>query len=349
MDPRLSMRLGHAIESGHLSSGPIGTELEEKLAALLEIPHVTLTTSGSTALLILYRILGLNENTEAILPTRTFQATANAATFLRAKVVPTEVDDRGLMSARHLEAAITSKTKVVVPVHLNGRACDMRELQRVAKSRGLFVIEDAAQALFSRGESGFCGTVADAGIFSLGVTKFLTSAQGGAIVTRNSGLHREIAKYLRHAVTFEPRERYSEFGFNFRLPDLSSALALAQLTELESSKERFLDVERRYRELLRGRTDLGLIECDLERGELPVWTEVLCPRRDDLVRHLDSLGIEARPFSPSLHECDYLGSEPNARFPNASLFAREGLILPCGPELEAEDFERVRVGLETFV
>jgi perosamine synthetase len=349
LNPELGTRLGQAIEAGQLSYGRVGHELESKFARALDVPFVTLTSSGSAALLVLYRILGLGPESEVIIPTRTFQATANAAAFLRASLVTADVDDRGLLNTDHARAAFSPRTKVIVPVHLNGRACETESIVALAKSRGAFVVEDAAQAMFSRGKAGFCGTGTDAGIFSLGVTKFLTSGQGGLIVTRDEALHREVRKYLLQAVAMEPREHYPAFGFNFRLADLLSTVALQQFEQRDELRDKYLDLYHRYSKALRGHSHLRLIETKVEAGEIPIWIEAMSPRRDELVRHLSENGIEARSFAPSLHDCAYLEARRPAGFEdNAKRFSDDGLILPCGPELSTRDFERVLSAIDSF-
>jgi len=345
------MELGQAIQHGNLSYGSVGARFEEALSRELEVPYVTLVTSGSVGLLVALRCLGVSAGDEVIVPARTFQATANAAVFLGARAIPVDVlEHSALMDPAALEPAITPRTRAIIPVHLNGRACEMEPLQKIADRHGIPIVEDAAQALFSRGRHGLCGTSGKIGVFSLGVTKFLTSAQGGVLVTRDAAIHTEIRRYLKHAVEFSPEELYPEFGFNFRLPDLLTTLAFRQFNERNELKNRYLEVHARYRDLLGSSSRLTLLPSDRGSGEIPIWTEVLARDRAAVVSRLESLGIESRPFIPSMNECAYLGANPSAKqFPRASLFSAAGLTLPCGPELGSDAFRRISQALEPLL
>src|SRR3989338_9636586 len=153
-----------AIRMKNISQGKLTLEFEQKLAEILEVPYVVCTTSGSMALLMAYMALGIKPGDEIIIPNRTFIATAHAAMLLGAKGVLVDArPDLPTMDVSQLEREVTARTRAIMPVHLNGRAVDMTAVNQVAKEYGLLVVEDAAQALFSRNADGFLGTQSDAG------------------------------------------------------------------------------------------------------------------------------------------------------------------------------------------
>ena len=165
-------RIGNSIRNEHVSMGAVTAEFENQLAAFLGVPHVVATTNGSTAILMALMAAGVGPGDEVIVPNRTWIASAHAPKLLGAQAVLVDVEQtRPIIDAAKIESAITSRTKAIIPVHLNGRSADMRRISLLAKKYGLFIIEDAAQALGSKNADGFLGTQSDIGCFSLSVAK----------------------------------------------------------------------------------------------------------------------------------------------------------------------------------
>jgi dTDP-4-amino-4,6-dideoxygalactose transaminase len=178
-----------AIVHAHVTMGPLVGQLEEKIAEALGGPYAVATPSGTAALVLALMAVGVRPGDEVIVPNRTFIATAHAALLLGARVVLADVrEDLPLMDTAALPGKITSRTKVVMPVHLNGRSVDMEAVNRLAAQHGLYVVEDACQALLSRNAGGFLGTQSHVGCFSLGITKLVASGFGGVAVTRDRTL-----------------------------------------------------------------------------------------------------------------------------------------------------------------
>ena len=179
-------KVTEAISNGHISQGPITEEFETRLAEALDVPYVVATTSGSVALLMALMAFGIQPDDEVIVPNRTWIATAHAVKMIGAKVVLVDVQpDLPIMEVAQLEQKITPRTKAIIPVHLSGRSADMDAIREIAKAHGLLIIEDAAQALFSKYRGEYCGTQSDAGCFSFSVAKLLPTGQGGAIAIRS--------------------------------------------------------------------------------------------------------------------------------------------------------------------
>lgn len=338
-----------AYNARNLSYGPYGQKFERQLANILNIKHVMLTTSGSTALLVALKALGISNGDEVIVPNRTFQATANAAEFLGAKIVLVDVNSAdGLIDTSKIEEAITPKTKAIIVVHLNGKSVNMAEVLRIRERYGIKIIEDTAQAFYSKNHNQYLGTIGDIGCFSMGVTKFMTTGQGGFVVTNIDELSEKMRRNLFHAQTGIDDKKFNEPGFNFRMPDLLSSLALSQIEELDAKKSKFLSIYNQYESDINKMTHIKLLSCKIDKGEVPIWVEVLSNKRDQLFSYLKEKKIETLKFYPSLHRAPYLSSQNGRDYSNSLIFEEQGLILPCGPDISSDKVIKVINALREF-
>ena len=336
-----------AIVSEHISQGPITTEFENLLAQALGIPYVVATTSGSTAILMALMALGIQAGDEVIVPNRTWIATAHAPRMLGAKVVLVDVrPDIPVMDVNLVRKKITSRTRAIIPVHLNGRAVDLEQLQNIAKEYGLYVIEDAAQSFLSQHSGKYLGTESDVGCFSLSVAKLISTGQGGFVVTKDSSIYERLKKIRTHGVDDVIHCVYSQMGFNFRMTDLQASIGIAQLKGIQNRIGHIKKVYGKYVSELKQLPFLKLIPVSMTIGEIPIYVEVLCEERDRLVSFLASHGIQARPFYPDLDTADYLGV--SGEFPNSRIFGKYGLVLPCGSSQPLENIDRVIEVLRSY-
>ncbi|MBI4061182.1 MAG: DegT/DnrJ/EryC1/StrS family aminotransferase [Elusimicrobia bacterium] len=339
---------GQAILEGRLSMGKVTEELERRLAELLGVPYVVCTTSGSAALYLGAAAAGLGPGTEALLPNRTFMATAHAVLLAGGSVrlVDTRADCT-LIDEDAIEARITKKTKAVIVVHLNGNSVDMVKVRKIADKHGLMVIEDAAQAFYSKDKNGFLGTQSDIGCFSLGVTKLITCGQGGCVVTRKKEIYERLLLLRGHGVKDTFEAKYERFGFNFKFNDIAAAVALVQLGKLEAKKKAHLALHHYYCAALKGLDHVEVLPVKESLGNLPLWVEALVDDRANVIKLLAEEKIQSRPYLPNLSDSAYLG-EQGARFPNSERFAQRGLFLPSGPDLPMEAAERTVAALKAM-
>jgi len=340
--------VARAMAEEHLSLGPVTREFEVGMARALGAPFAVATTSGSVALLLAMMAVGLKPGDEVLMPDRTFIATAHAAMLLGARPVLVEVrEDLPLMDLADLEAKISPRSRAIVPVHLNGRAENLEAIGRLAEAHGLVVVEDAAQALFSRQRGGCLGTRSLAGCYSLGVTKLLTTGQGGLVVTGDAELAERLVRFRSHGMIDVLAEGTSRLlGFNFKFNDLLASVGLAQLERVAERLVRVRAVYERYAQGLAGLDFIRLIPVDLARGEVPLWVEARSPWREELIACLAGQGIEVRRLHPSLHLSPHLNGGQG--FPRSLAFGREGLILPCGPDQPLENVERTIEALRSW-
>ena len=332
------VKVKESILNRHISQGPITEKFESRLGKLLDVPYVVLTTSGSTALLMALIACGVKTKDEVIIPNRTFIATANAPLLLGAKVKLVDVEfPRQVIDLKKLNKAITPRTKVIIPVHLNGRAADIKGIHKLAAKYGIKVIEDATQALCSRNHFGYLGTQSDMGVFSLAMTKLITTGQGGFVITRNKETFKKLQKIKNQGVSPGWGRNHDVLGLNFKFNDILAAIGLSQLERIEGNVAALKNVYDYYNKALDELEFIKIIDVDVKRGELPLWTEVLCVERDKLVELLRRKKIQALPLSPSICEIRHLKTQNDFKY--SKIYSKYGLILPCGPDQRSRDLK----------
>lgn len=338
-----------AILKGNISLGQLSEKLEKRLARLLDVPFVVMTTSGSSAILMALIASGVQSEDEVILPNRTFIATAHAPLLLGARVRLIDcLEESPLIDPLQVEKAITKRTKAIIPVHLNGRSCDLTNLLKISERYNVSLIEDAAQAMFSRPskKEGFLGTHGDLGCFSLGVTKFITSGQGGFVVTRNKKLYKRLKLIRIHGVKSPLAESFNDFGFNFRYTDMQAAVALKQIDKIPQKKKMHIYLYNFYREKIKKMKTIRILEVDITKGELPLWIEIVCENRDKLFDHLKKFGIQCRKSNPNLNDSPHI--KQKGSFPRSAFFKKRMLALPCGPDQDISNIKYTIKSLESF-
>jgi len=340
-------RLVQAVNHEHISQGDVTAEFERQIGKILGVPYVVATTSGSMALLMALMAAGVGPGDEVVVPNRTWIATAHAALLLGAKPVLIDVvKDVPLMNVAELESKITDRTKVIMPVHLNGRSVNMRELNQIAIKHGVKVVEDAAQAFCARNADGFLGVQSFAGCFSLSVAKIIATGQGGFVVTRNEETYQHLKAMRTHGVRDVINCTYTRPGFNFRFTDIHASIGLAQLERLPGRIARVKAIYEKYAAAVPQLSYLRFLPVDVAGGAIPIYIEVLCPERARLVSFLAERGIQVRPFYPDLHRAPYLTT--SALFPNSEIFGEQGIFLPSGPDQPLDNVEKVLAALREF-
>ena len=334
--------VARSIRESHINNGPVCREMERRLADQLGMPHAVLTTSGSMALLMSLLACDVKPGDEVITPAFGFIAGAHAIQLCGATVRLVDVlPDRPAIDPAEVAAAISPRTRAILIVHPNGRGrpCDMAALQALAAEHRLALIEDCAQALCSRNGDFRLGTRSDAAAFSLGITKLITTGEGGFVATRLPDTCHRLLKLRNHGTLAIADNRFDEFGFNFRFTDIQASIGLAQLDALPRKIAALRRVYEFYRSRLAGLHYLRLLPVDVDRGELPIWVEVLCADRDRVARLLADRGIQPRPFHPCLADSRHLAARCPGHFPWSRFYAAHGMILPSGPDQPAEHLE----------
>jgi dTDP-4-amino-4,6-dideoxygalactose transaminase len=329
--------------SGSCVLGPVVQNFESELAAHCGTAHAIGVSSGTDALLAALLASGVGPGDEVVTTPFTFAATAQAIARTGARPVFADIDGATLnLDPAAAEAACGPRTKAILPVHLFGLLANMEALDRVAKSRGLALIEDAAQAFGAERSGKRAGSWGIAGCHSFYPTKVLGAAgDAGAVTTSDPLLANRLRNLRVHGAGGDGS--HVEIGGNFRLDAVQARVLSAKLPLLE----RFLSARRghaaAYLEALAG-TDFVLPFED-PSGQR-VWSQFCLrhPRRDDLRAHLAARGIETGVYYPvplHLEPCFSPLGHGRGDFPNAELASREILALPIFPELRTDERDRV--------
>lgn len=309
--------VAQALESTWISGGPFIDKFETELGSYLGVPHAVTAANGTAALHLALLALDVGAGDEIIVPGFAFMAVANVALHLGATPVFADVDPASwCMSASSIERLLTSKTRLIVPVHTYGNVCEMDEILGLANSRGIAVIEDVAEAFGSRYRGQQAGTLGVMGSFSFHATKTITTGEGGLVVTSDAALYDRLTLYRSHGMRRSKRWYWHEvIGHNFRLTNLQAALGCAQLEQIERILAARKRIHEEYRQLLSDTPGLTLqdfgtnVEPVLWAIGLRLDLKAYTQGRDEVLRQLLEAGIEARPgfyaasLMPHLYHC----------------------------------------------
>ena len=341
-------KVTQSIRNENISMGAVTEEFENKMADALDVPYVLATVNGSVALLMSMMALGIKAGDEVIVPNRTWIATAHAPMMLGAKLIMVDVlPTRPVMDTSLIKEKINSRTRAIIPAALCGCAVEMEDIWNIARDYNIFVVEDAAQALFSKYKGIYMGTKSDLGCFSMSISKLVTSGQGGFITIQNKNLYEELQLIRTHGVkNVIDASPFMRMGFNFRYTDLHASIALVQLGKVQNRISNIKKIYSLYQEALKKINGINLIPVDIEHGEIPLYVEVIVDEREKLVEYLSSKNIQTRRIYPDLDSAKYLDCE--GAYPNSRIFGKKGLVLPCGPDQPIDNIERVIESLFLF-
>jgi dTDP-4-amino-4,6-dideoxygalactose transaminase len=342
-------------DSQRFIMGPEIRALEEEMARLLDVRHAIAVSSGTDALLLALMALDIKPGDEVITSTYSFFATAGAIVRLGARPVLVDIDPATFNLVPGLvEAAVTPRTKAMIPVHLFGLAADMDPLLDIAARKHIAVVEDAAQAIGATYKSRLLGGLGAFGCFSFFPSKNLGAfGDAGLVTTNDDGLAKQARLLRTHGM--EPKYYHHLVGANFRMDALQAAVLRVKAPHLHAWTEGRRANAQRYRSLFR---DAGL----LDRVVLPVEPEdrrhifnqfvIRTPERDALKAHLDERGIGTEIYYPvpfHLQPCFSDLGHRRGDFPQAEQAAADSLALPIYGELTAAQQEIVVAAVGEFV
>lgn len=316
-----------AMNSGWISSlGPYVKKFEDAWAAWNGTAYGVACSSGTTALVLALRALGVKEGDEVIVPEFTMIATAWAVTYCGATPVFVDCRDDLNMDPELIEQAITSKTKVIMPVHIYGRSCDMKKIMRIAYDYNLFVIEDSAEGHGIKPKG-------DIACFSFFANKIITTGEGGMCLTNDPRL----AAQMKHlsSMAFDQNHTFlhKKISYNFRMTNLQAAVGLAQVEQFDQILEMRRNVQQTYNELLPKHILMP------NRDTLWMYDIDLGDRRDEIKEKLALAGVETRYFfKPMSMQPMYKGSYENL---NAFKWSKRGLYLPTFTGIKMEEIKLV--------
>lgn len=326
-------------------------KFEEEFAKYIGVKYCIGCASGTDALLLSLRALGIGPGDEVITTTFTFIATVLPVIYLGAKPVLVDINpDTYQIDIEKLESLITKKTKVIIPVHLFGIPTSMNEIMKVARKHNLNVVEDACQAHGSEINGRKCGSFGNLAAFSFYPTKSLGApGDGGAVVTNNRKLADHIST-MRNVGQFE-KYKHDLIGYNSRLDNLHAGVLLIKLKKLKEWNEKRRSLARLYDKLL---CELPVILPPRPAdGFLPNYYVyvIRTKKRDALLGYLKKSGISCAVYYPApLHlqkALKHLGYK-RGDFPIAESYAKEVLSLPMYPELKEAEVKYICSKIQEF-
>lgn len=342
--------LSSVIDSGWFTEAQKTREFERVFAEYVGSKYAVAVNNGTVSLTIACMALDIGPGDEVIIPDFTMIASPNAVRLAGATPVMVDISRKTLcIDLVAAEAAITSKTKAIMPVALNGRYPDMGVLAALARKHKLYVIEDAAQALGSRCRGKHLGTFGEIGSFSFSTPKIITTGQGGMLVTDDAALYEKMMKIKDFGRRQKSEDIHIMMGYNFKFTEFQAAVGLAQMKKLEWRVQRKKDMFRLYKRLLVDVPQVRFVETYLDDTS-PWFIDFLLEEvdREALAESLQKRGIGTRPFYPPIHtQLPYAGIK--GRFPNCDDVCRRGVWLPSSSFLSDDDIELVCGEIKSFL
>ncbi|HWH45320.1 MAG TPA: DegT/DnrJ/EryC1/StrS family aminotransferase [Thermoleophilaceae bacterium] len=349
-----------SLRSGWVGTGPKVQRFERMLEEYVGVPHVRCVSSCTAALVLGMKALGVGPGDEVIVPSMTFVASANAVEHTGATPVLVDCEPRtGLMDLEAAEAAITERTRAIMPVHMAGRPLDMERMSALRDRHGLLVVEDAAHALGAEWAGTQIGGHGNLTAYSFYVTKNLTTIEGGALATGDLELAQEVERLALHGLSLGAWQRFSdagfkhyevvEPGFKFNMTDVQAALGLHQLPRLDGWIEERERIWARYDELLAGLPlELPPEPAEGSRHARHLYQVLVEPGarldRDGLLDHLHreriGTGVHYRGVHLHPYYRDRYGIDP-ASLPVTTDISERTLSLPLSPSLSEADQDDV--------
>ncbi len=226
-------------------------ELEQKITETFGCKYAQLTSSGTSALTTAMAALGIGHGDEVIMPAFTFVASFEAVISVGAIPVLVDIDESLTLNPDAVKAAITSKTKCIMPVHMCGSMADIDTLKNICEEHNLILLEDACQSIGATYKGKHVGTIGDAGTFSFDFVKTITCGEGGAVLTNSESVYIKSDGYTDHGHDHKGADRGADLhpfvGYNYRISELHAAIGLAQIGKLNN----FLSIQRKNHALLK--------------------------------------------------------------------------------------------------
>lgn len=349
--------LMECIDTGWVSAnGRFINEFEASFARACGTKHAIACANGTVSLHLTLAGLGIGSGDEIIMPTLTYIATANCARYCGATpvFVDSEMDTFNI-DPEQIEAKITPKTKVIMPVHLYGLPCNMDAINAVAKKHGLYVIEDAAEAFGASIGDTRTGAFGDIASFSFFGNKIITSGEGGMAVTSNTLLYEKMKLLRGQGMSPERRYWHGMLGYNYRMTNMQAAVGLGQLENGDWHLAQRRRVAQLYEELLADIPELVQLQ-KIPKGYTSVYwmnnvilQDSVHKERDDVMREMETKhNIEMRPVFYPMHIMPpYF--DAGASFPVAERLGGRGISLPSHALLTEEDIAYICASLKEVI
>jgi dTDP-4-amino-4,6-dideoxygalactose transaminase len=347
-----------SLKSGWLTTGPKVKQFEDQLKTYCSAPYALALNSGTAGLHLALLAMGVGPGDEVITTTFTFAATVNTIVHVGATPVLVDIDETLNIDLDQVEAAITPKTKVIVPVHFAGLPVDCEKLYAIAAKHGLRVLEDGAHAIGAAFKGEKIGSFGDTVMFSFHPNKNITTGEGGAIITHDAGIAKEISTYRFHGIDREAWNRFAKSGshhydviapgYKYNMLDLQAALGIHQLPQLDHFIQKRTEWVNAYKNALKGVEALKFAATPLYE-HTHAWHLLTVQlnsqiSRDDFMQALKEKNIGTGFHYQPIHTFQFYKETygfQTGQFPVAEKIAQNILSLPLFPQMQENEFNYV--------
>ena len=355
------VEISKVVRSGWVTTGPVAKQFEKEFAEFVGAKHAVAVNSGTAAMHLSLEAAGLKAGDEVITSPYTFAATAEVVRYFNAKPVLVDIDPVTLnINPELIPAAITERTRAILPVHISGQPADMDPIHAIARRHKLCVVEDAAHAFPARYKGRMIGSEGDLTCFSFYATKTITTAEGGMITTNNDAWAERCRVMSLHGISHDAWKRYTAEGnwyyeivapgYKYNLTDVAAAMGVAQLRKAGKMLDRRADIARRYTEAF---SELPELETPTVRPDIQhAWQlyilrlnpDRLAIDRAKFIEELKARNIGASVHFIPLHLHPYYRETYGYRpedFPLAHREYRRALSLPIYSKMSDQDVNDV--------
>jgi perosamine synthetase len=302
-------RVLDVLDSGYLTEGPVTREFESKLKEFIGCENLIAVTSATTGLEIALRALNIGPGDEVIVPDYTYPATASVVPIVGAKAIIVDVHKEDmLIDYDKIEAAITEKTKAIIPVSLFGAPLDYMRLNQIKSKYNLKIVEDAACSIGAQYRGTKIGCLADITVFSLHPRKFITTGEGGIVTTNDDELGKWMDSYKHFGMNMNGSSRegvqFDIIGTNYKLSNLQSAVGLGQLSHIDKLLSKRIELANNYKRIIQNIKEISLPQILNPQADTQHSFQtyvVYVENRDMVMKSMRSKNIEVQIGSYSLH------------------------------------------------
>ena len=364
-DERDLERVNAVIRKGmYWAIGPEIKEFESVVAQFNQVKYALAVNSGTSALHVILAAHGIGQGDEVIVPSFTFIATTNAPLFVGATPVFAEIENKTYgLDPEDVERKITARTKAILPVHVGGSPCNIRDLATIARKHNLILIEDAAESIGASINNKKVGSFGDSAILSFCGPKIVTTGEGGVVLTNSRDLYEKARLIYNHGRVettdyFSSTEQmqYVTLGYNFRMSTMTAALGISQMEKID-------DIIRMRRQNAERYTDglskiPGIITPTISNGYFQVYQiytirlEAADGTRDRLKNHLARQGIMSKVYFDPVHLTKFYREQlghKEGELPETEKISKQVLTLPMYPELKREEIDYIVKQIADFM
>ncbi len=345
------INLNKAIDDKWITEGPFAAEFISLLKKQTNSKHALLANNGTLALYLSLLAIDIKNGDEVIVPDFSFIASASSIVFAGGTPVFVDVDKENFnIDINKIEAAITKKTKAIMPVHIYGQSADLDPIKVLAEKYNLKIIEDAAQGFGVYYKNKHTGTIGDIGIISFFADKTITTGEGAVILTNNDKIFEKL-QYLRN----QGRKNSGTFthaflGMNFRMTDLQCAVGVAQIKKFPKIEQIKKEHYKQYKDELKDIAQIQFVKEETYSNLVPFRANIIVEKQEELIQHLENNQIQTRGFFYPLHKqpCfEYLNTK-NEEIANTEFLSQNGISLPVFVDLTTKQISYVCNTIKEF-